>query len=304
MADPLIIFVPGLRPKPEPDKHAEAMMRCLRTGISHVDDALANELQTKTDWFDLVDWNFAFYQEYHDIETDAAGIAAVLLQQAASETDRQEAMSWKLRFAKQVYRFADRFQFLIPRLADKKTQIHLRDLKRYVRNIDNIADRTRQALIGPLLRAAAQGRPTLLIGHSMGSLISYDSLWLLSHASSEGFELDTFMTLGSPLGQRYVQHRLLGYRGEGAARYPTNIRHWLNIAAVGDLTALDVDLQDDYADMLKLGLVDNIDDHSAYNFFRDGGDGGPLNMHAEYGYLVNEVVAGAIARWWRQVQQA
>ena len=36
MADqvmPLIIYVPGLLPKPEPEKHREALLRCLLTGL-------------------------------------------------------------------------------------------------------------------------------------------------------------------------------------------------------------------------------------------------------------------------------
>ena len=31
---------------------------------------------------------------------------------------------------------------------------------------------------------------------------------------------------------------------------------------------------------------------------------GELNVHAEYGYLVNKVTAAVVADWWRQQQRA
>jgi hypothetical protein len=48
--------------------------------------------------------------------------------------------------------------------------------------------------------------------------------------------------------------------------------------------------------MVKLGLVDAIQDERILNYFRLDGK---LNVHAEYGYLVNEKTAHTIAKWWR-----
>ncbi|NIT56551.1 MAG: hypothetical protein GWN00_10065, partial [Aliifodinibius sp.] len=72
----------------------------------------------------------------------------------------------------------------------------------------------------------------------------------------------------------------------GRQRYPVNIRRWMNISAVGDLTSLDVELHDDFEDMLNYGLTESIEDHchDIYNFFRNH-EG--LNVHRSYGYLVN-----------------
>ena len=63
------------------------------------------------------------------------------------------------------------------------------------------------------------------------------------------------------------------------------------------LTAIDVNISKDFAAMSEMGLVDRIEDHSIYNWFRTDGDG-ELNVHAEYGYLMNDVTAGIIADWW------
>jgi hypothetical protein len=148
------------------------------------------------------------------------------------------------------------------------------------------------------LRAATEARhPILLIAHSMGSVIAYDSLWELSHSGRDHVHVDQLLTIGSPLGQRYMQKRLKGARKSGYGRYPHNIRRWTNLAAVGDLTSLDPWLAGDFAEMLELGLLESFEDQSIHSHFRLDGE---LNVHAEYGYLVNAQTAQIITDWWRQ----
>jgi hypothetical protein len=132
----------------------------------------------------------------------------------------------------------------------------------------------------------------------MGSMICYDTLWQLSQESHDELRIDLFLTTGSPLGQNLIQRRLKGFRNEGAARFPRNIRRWSNVAAVGELTAIDMTLRNDFRDMVELGLVDYIDDHQCWNYYHMHG---ALNVHTEYGYLVNKVTAGIVRDWWRAV---
>jgi pimeloyl-ACP methyl ester carboxylesterase len=140
--------------------------------------------------------------------------------------------------------------------------------------------------------------PVLLIGHSLGSVIAWDVLWQLSHDKPAPCRVDLFLTIGSPLGTRYVQRRLMGSREKGRRRYPVNIRRWINVTSVGDLMAVDPKLRSDFDEMIRLGLIEEIRDHPGpvYNFYRS--DEG-LNVHRSYGYLVNPVVGGIIAEWWR-----
>ena len=73
---------------------------------------------------------------------------------------------------------------------------------------------------------------------------------------------------------------------------------WLFIlAAVGDLTALDPWLAGDFAEMLELGLLESFEDETIHSHFRLDGE---LNVHAEYGYLVNAATAQVVTDWWRQ----
>jgi hypothetical protein len=103
--------------------------------------------------------------------------------------------------------------------------------------------------------------------------------------------------MGSPLGQSYLRRHILGRGETGPARYPDNIRRWVNLSAVGDMTAVNPYLAKDFGEMLRLGLVERIEDIEIFNFFRHDGE---LNVHAEYGYLVNKDTAAVVADWWRQ----
>ncbi len=96
----------------------------------------------------------------------------------------------------------------------------------------------------------------------------------------------------------YVQRRLMGHDKVGVNKYPKNIRRWVNISAVGDVTALDRVFSDDYSPMLNFEVVESIEDHcdGIYNFFRNEAG---LNCHRSYGYLVNPAVGKVIADWWQ-----
>ncbi len=67
------------------------------------------------------------------------------------------------------------------------------------------------------------------------------------------------------------------------------------------MTAVNPYLENDFGAMVELGLVECIDDIEIFNFYRHDGE---LNVHAEYGYLVNKATAAVVAEWWRQQQQS
>ena len=294
---PLIIYIPGLLPKPEPAIHGEALLRCLVAGVRRLDEAVAEEIAATAGAFDLVSWTYDFYHEHRDFRIDAAAVDAVIEQDVASPEDVAEATSWKRQLTRWIYALGDLLPFLIPHVASERMEVHLRDLRRYLQDDNGIATHTRR-MLKMRLRAASEGRhPTLLIAHSMGSVIAYDTLWELSRSGRDHLQLDMLLTMGSPLGQRYMQKRLKGADKEGYSRYPGNIRRWRNLAAVGDLTALDPYLADDFEEMLELGLVESFEDEVIHTHFRLDG---VLNVHAEYGYLVNNRTAHIVTDWWRQ----
>ncbi len=299
MKSPLILYVPGLLPKPEAGTHKDALRRCLAQGLRRHDAEVAHEFAANVRSFDLVAWTYDFYREHRDFGLDADAVDELLGRPDASEQDMVEASSLGKRLMRWLYRVGNLFPFLIPHLADERIELHLRDLMRYVHNRNDIASHTREMLKMPLRAAWESGRPVLLVAHSMGSVIAYDALWEMSRETRDDVRIDLLLTMGSPLGQSYLQRRILGRDRSGGERYPDNIRRWVNLSAVGDMTAVNPYLGKGFGEMVQRGLVEYIDDIEIFNFYRQDGE---LNVHAEYGYLVNKVTAAVVSDWWRQQQ--
>ncbi|MDN3293218.1 hypothetical protein QWM81_03965 [Streptomyces ficellus] len=78
--------------------------------------------------------------------------------------------------------------------------------------------------------------PLLVVGHSLGSVVAYETL-----AEAEG-ETELFVTLGSPLGIAEVQGHLAR-----PPSVPAGVRAWLNASDLRDLVALDHTLRPEYA---------------------------------------------------------
>lgn len=298
IAEPLILYIPGLLPKPAPELHREALRRCLLTGIARIDAESAAAIDSVEHAFDIVAWTFDFYGEHRDIALDAPSIDAMLAQEQASDRDLREAASFRRRAARVLFSLADLLPFLIPHVANEQQELHLGELRRYLRNRNDIAEHIRRMLKLPLKAAAESQRPVLLLAHSFGSVIAFEALWELTHEDDDDLQVDLLVTMGSPLGQRYMQNRLKGSQESGAYRYPHNIRRWINLSAVGDLTSIDPKLANDFAAMARLGLVESIEDYGVQNYFRLDGE---LNVHGEYGYLVNAVTARIVTEWWQSL---
>ncbi len=300
-AHPIILYIPGLLPKPEPELHRDALMRCLLTGVERLDADVAGQIRNTPGAFDVVSWTYDFYRTHRDFSLDAASVERVIEQERATRHDIAEAASWKRSFVRWIYTLGDLMPFLIPHVASERMEVHLRDLRRYLRDTNGIAAHTRRMLKIPLRAATNGGHPVLLLAHSMGSVIAFDSLWELSHSTRGRVLVDLLVTMGSPLGQNYMQKRLKGADRTGHERYPNNVRSWKNLAAVGDLTALDPYLADDFVEMLELGILDSFTDHPVHTHFRLDG---VLNVHSEYGYLVNETTARTVVDWWRATERS
>jgi hypothetical protein len=296
MSQPLIIYIPGLLPKPQPEIHRDALLRCLIAGLRRIDAPVADAVEANPGNFEIVPWTFDFYGTHRDFEVDRSAVDAVIEQPEANTRDIAEASSWTRRLTRWIYTLGDMLPFLIPHLASERMELHLRDLRRYERDRDGIADHVRRLLKVPLIAASGSRRPVLLIAHSMGSIIAYESLWELSHNHGNPVDVDLLLTMGSPLGQRFMQRKIRGHDRNGKDRYPSNIRNWKNLTAVGDLTAIDPWLANDFAGMVEFGLVGAIEDVRLLNYYRLDGK---LNVHAEYGYLANEKTAHTISKWWR-----
>jgi hypothetical protein len=295
-----LIYVPGLRAKPPPEVHRALLWKCLLEGVRRADGAAAESLARAPEVLRLAAWGHLFYPEYRDPRLDEASIAELLARPSPSRSSVREVLSLRHRLRFLAHRVADRVPILAERLAGEATRLNLQGAARYFSNQDGLADQVRGLLAAELRSAWAAGDSVLLMAHSLGSVIAWDTLWSLSRgrgAMPAPGAVDLFLTLGSPLGTRFVGRRLMGAGEAGARRYPLGIRRWRNLAALGGLTALGHRLSRIYAPMAELGLVEEISDQTdLINPFRDP-DG--LNVHRCYGYFVNHATGESVAGWWR-----
>ena len=92
----------------------------------------------------------------------------------------------------------------------------------------------------------------IVIGHSLGSVVAYEAV------CEKPAQVIGLLTLGSPLGlQKIVFKKLVPKPNAlGLGRWPGNVKHWDNIAAVGDIVAA----QKQLAPLFGNDLVDHVID--------------------------------------------
>jgi len=290
-----IIYVPGKSPKPEAEHHRDLLWRSLVEGLQRAEADVAKDIELHKKSFHIAAWNYTYYQKSHDTAQDLPWIDALLNQHGPTQEDIREATSMKIKMTRYMYILADLIPGLI-RLLPQSTRNTIEETNAYFDNRNNIGYEIRGMLKSLLRPILDKNEPVLVIGHSLGSVIVYDTLWELSRTEVHRGKVD-FFSLGSPLGLKFIQSKLQGRQYPNKNRYPANVRRWINLSSVGDTTAVDQNIADDFHDMLKYGLVDSIEDHckGIYNFYHD--DRG-LNCHSSYGYLVNPAVGKIIADWW------
>jgi len=290
-----IVYIPGKNPKPPAKQHHEMLWLTLVEGVRRAHGDTAAELMHQKRSFKLIAWNELYYAAEKDGARDLPWIDALINRHGPSDADIREAHAWHRKLDRMLYAIADHVPYII-RFLPGPVCATVNETRRYFENTNNIAYHIREQLKKVIRPMLDKNEPVLVIGHSMGSIIAYDAFWEMSHIEHRNDKLD-FLSLGSPLGMNFVQHRLQGRHEQGIRKYPTIIRRWINIASVGDVTALDRHFHDDFQAMLDLGIAESIEDHTEgiYNFYHNE-EG--LNCHRSYGYLVNPATGKVITDWW------
>jgi hypothetical protein len=173
------------------------------------------------------------------------------------------------------------------------------DVGEYWNEESEFGTNVRFPMMDPLKAAMDRNDSICVIGHSLGTMIAWDTFWKFSHMGEyrprySDKKVDLFLTLGSPLADETVMRNLKGADISGDRRFPRNVRHWVNVAAEDDYISHDEDVANDYRRMLRSGLVESITDEGIYNLsVRDG----KSNPHHENGYLIHPVVTKHVAAW-------
>ena len=158
------------------------------------------------------------------------------------------------------------------------------DLHRY-KNDRAARDAVQERLRERLRSAHAQGRPIMLIAHSMGSIIAYDVL-AAAGRTLPGLRISHFVTVGSPLGLSPVKEILAA-----PLRVPECVARWTNLADPRDHVARwDTRLSSDFREN-STGV--SISDHLVINGYVS--PSGKPNPHKIYGYLRTPEMSELIA---------
>ena len=173
------------------------------------------------------------------------------------------------------------------------------DFAAYFNSKSDFAAQVRSRMREQLCALMDRGDRILLITHGSGSVIAYDVLWQLSHDPElkEKYserKVECWLTLGSPLGDRNIQKRLLGAKEKSAARFPANVISWHNVAAEDDYTCHDNTLADDYKKMLKHRVVSAVHDYHVFNLAVRYGKSNP---HSSLGYYIHPRTSKILVDW-------
>ena len=92
----------------------------------------------------------------------------------------------------------------------------------------------------------------VVVAHSLGTVLSYNAL--LAHPE---LNIDTLVTLGSPLGTSRIANKLPPRGDDGLRPWPGNTQRWVNIAALGDRVTGDGCLSADFGPRVTDYKIDN-----------------------------------------------
>lgn len=137
----------------------------------------------------------------------------------------------------------------------------VRELATYFGSADRAARARRR-----VAEALTRHRPRVLVAHSLGSVVAYETL-----CAHPDLSVEAFITLGSPLAMRKVVFDRLTPRPLEKGIRPAGVHQWVNIADRGDFVAVPVGRFRDRFEGVDLDLESSIhvlDPHTARSYLR------------------------------------
>ena len=110
-------------------------------------------------------------------------------------------------------------------------------------------------------RARREGRPVILVAHSLGSVVAYD---YLSTRTDTGV-VQRLVTVGSMLGSDELRRLLIGGDSTDKFALPASVKSWFNVRNTGDMLAVQMPFG---RDVLTTGPSDEPDQHEMVSYLR------------------------------------
>ncbi|MBW4585227.1 alpha/beta hydrolase [Aetokthonos hydrillicola Thurmond2011] len=132
-------------------------------------------------------------------------------------------------------------------VAEKIVIFFLKQVHDYLHNHD-LREQIRERVV-----EAIDEDTRVLVGHSLGSIVCYETL-----CQHPELSVKVFVTLGSPLGiKRLIFDRLEPLPHDNLGHWPESIERWINIADKGDIVALEKQLNPLFNGFIEDKLVHN-----------------------------------------------
>lgn len=172
-------------------------------------------------------------------------------------------LDWE--FTQGILRAVDRY---VPFGSGASIALATRDVYRYLTNVA-----IRDAIETGVLAAMEPGVPTVVVSHSLGTVVAYNLL--RREGKSRGWEVPVFITLGSPLGIRGIKKRL------APISHPECAGAWKNAMDERDVVALYPLTTRNFSVDPEIENKSDVDNHTR-------------NRHGIAGYLEDPAVAAWI----------
>lgn len=282
----IIIGIHGLGNKPPKSILENWWKQAIRDGLK------LNNFREDDFEFELVYWADILHPIPLDVTSKNNSLTNVD-ERYTSEvyTERKAPLTFRERAIEYLEKYYNNFivnevfSLKYPSLTEFFIHLHLKDLKIYYSMesipVDGTEIRVKEAIINRLIKTLNKhmNKKILLVAHSMGSLITHDALI----EESFKIKIDTYVTIGSPLGQKYVIHKYETEKQQNLINklvVPESIlSKWYNLSDLQDQIALNHKLNDLYVE--NSGKV-KVEDQLVINNFISKGI---RNPHKAFGYL-------------------
>jgi hypothetical protein len=158
-----------------------------------------------------------------EIQTKAGVTDEQLAQVAGSDIVQKGPLNWE--WVQGILKAIDRF---MPYGSGASIALCTYDVYQYLRN-SIIRDRIESGIV----KAINPGVETVVVGHSLGTVVSYNLLRV--QGNDKGWKVPLFVTVGSPLGVSAIRKTLKSF---APTRCPECVTKWFNATDERDVVAL------------------------------------------------------------------
>jgi len=284
----IIIVIHGLRNKPPKDLLLEWVSLSIQEGLNYVNTNVQLPKMELVYWADIMHEKPLSFEETNKKSPyyiDEKYIPQQKIKGCKQSILRQFIIHTLKKIIYAIFLKKD-FSLRFKKISDKFIHYNFSDLEVYFNEnceANAYACKQRDDINNRLITLLEKYKndEIFLIAHSMGSIIAFDVLNLIS----SNIRINTFISMGSPLGAPFVLSRIARLYKSNMQEHiklqtpETVYKHWYNFADIKDTIAMDYKLSEEFSENSKGVKVKDFLVRNTYKFE------GKANHHKSFGYL-------------------